>query len=649
MPSTHGSDRPSWGSRYGGALILIALFGLAALFISRIPGEPEYPRYLGAGDPTPRAGGTFEWTVGSAVRTLDPHIAYDTLSFQAVRLVYDGLLDYDYEGNLIPSLAAALPEPLDGGLSFRFTLRKGVRFHDGTELNAEVVSFSFHEMLSKSKGSPGYGFFKILKGAEAYHRGEAERIEGIVVEGTHLIRFDLEERDQTFLNAIALPFAYPVSPKNIERFRGDRAGLARSPVGTGPFIFEDWERGVKLSFKRNGDYFEPNRANPDSMVMWENVDGTTAARRFRNGDIDILAGAPKVHLLFFRESPAWRDLLILEPSVTLFGLAMNCEIPPLDNVHVRRAIAAAIDRQAISDFMLGLVKPTGQPIPPQLKGYDPELPTEQRFDPERAREELRLAGYPDGLSEPIEVWIGEGEGSRNLAQLWQSDLAEVGIPIRLKQVAFSAYLVETAKEKTVPMFVSGWMMDFPDPSNFLDVLFSSKSIHPVHSENRSFYRNAELDDLLDRARGEIDQELRTSLYGAANEIVARDAPWAFLYNSVDFVVVQPYVMNYRHHPVWANEYRGVWLDLPRRAASEADFPELVSARDRAHEAAAQAHAKTHSSDATHTEMHEEEAQNTASDSEKTYNADRGHTKIDEAERDGAEAGDSQLNDEGGSR
>lgn len=588
MPSMRDSERNSAmrkaasrvgeaRSRWGGALILVALFALGAFFISRIPAEPAFPRYVGAGDPTPRAGGTFEWTVGSAVRTLDPHIAYDTLSFQAVRLVFDGLLDYDDEGNLIPSLARELPEPLDDGRSFRFHLREDVYFHDGTHLDAEVVSFSFHEMLSRSKGSPGYGFFKVLKGAEAYHQGEAERVEGIVVEDRFTIRFDLEERNLTFLNAIALPFAYPVSPKNIERFRGDRAGLARNPVGTGPFVFDDWERGVKLTFKRNAHYFEKNRPNPDTMVMWENVDGTTAARRFRNGDIDILSGAPKVHLLFFQNSPAWKPYLFLEPSVTLFGLAMNCEIPPLDNVHVRRAIAAAIDRQAISDFMLGLVRPTGQPIPPQLKGYDPELPTAQRYDPERAREELRIAGYPNGLPEPIEVWIGEGEGSRNLAQLWQSDLAEVGIPIRLKQVAFSAYLVETAKEKTVPMFVSGWMMDFPDPSNFLDVLFSSKSIHPVHSENRSFYRNAELDDLLDRARGEIDPEKRASLYRAANEIVARDAPWAFLYNAVDFVVVQPYVKGYRHHPVWANEYRGVWLDLPRRAASEKDFD--VHSRD----------------------------------------------------------------------
>lgn len=112
MPSTQSSETSERRSRYSGALILIGLLALAALFIWRIPSEPEYPRYLGAGDPTPRSGGTFEWTVGSAVRTLDPHIAYDTLSFQAVRLVFDGLLDYDHEGNLIPSLARELSLPV---------------------------------------------------------------------------------------------------------------------------------------------------------------------------------------------------------------------------------------------------------------------------------------------------------------------------------------------------------------------------------------------------------------------------------------------------------------------------------------------------------------------------------------------------------
>jgi ABC-type transport system substrate-binding protein len=570
MSSTPASE-PRARRRFGAPLALVALLSICVVSATLLPSEPTHPRYVGAGSETPKDGGTFQWAASSNVRSLDPHIAYDSLSYQAIRLVYDGLLDYDREGNLIPSLAESLPEIFNDGKSFRFKIRPGIRFHDGLELTAEEVSWSLHHMLSKRVGSPGYTFFEALTGVRAYHEGEAERVEGIVVEDELTIRFDLDRADQTFLNALALTFAYPISRNNVERLGGDRTALAQHPVGVGPFVFESWERGVKLTFRRNDDYFAPY-ARPDTMVMWENVDPTTAARRFRNGDVDVLRGAPKVHLLFFLESEEWAPYYALEPAVSLYGIAMNCELPPLDDVHVRRAVAAAIDRRAITEFMLRLAEPAGQPLPPQLKGHDPGLEALQVYDPDLARRELSLAGYPQGLKEPIEVWIGEGEGSRNLAQLWQSDLEAVGIPIKLRQVAFAAYLAETGKEKSVQMFTSGWSMDFPDPSNFLDPLFHSRSIHPQHSENRSFYRNAELDRLLDEGRGETDPAKRAALYREANAIVARDAAWAFLYYPVDFEAWQPYVKGYRPHAVWS-DYRSVWLDLPRRPASAEDFAE----------------------------------------------------------------------------
>lgn len=568
MSSTHASDRTR---KLAGPLVVLALLALGGFFVANLPKGPDHPRFVGAGHPEPVNGGTFQWTVGSNVRTLDPHIAYDSVSYQAIRLVFDGLLDYDPDGNLIAVLAESLPEISADGKIFRFRLKDGIRFHDGLELTAEEVSWSLHRMLSKRTGSPGYAFFSALRGVADYHEGKAERIEGIVVEDRLTIRFELTHSDQTFLNAMATTFSYPISRAHFERLGGDRTKIAQHPVGAGPFAFEGWERGVKLSFTRFEDYHAPY-ARPDTMVMWENVDATTAARRFRNGDIDVLAGAPKVHLLFFLESEAWKPYFTLEPNVAVFGLAMNCEMPPLDDVHVRRAIAAAIDRKTITDYMLGLAVPAGQPLPPQLKGHDAELETLQTYDPERAKEELALAGYPNGLPKPIEVWIGEGEGPRNIAQLWQSDLEAVGIPVRLRQVAWATYLAETGKEKSVQMFSSGWSMDFPDPSNFLDPLFHSRSIHPQHSENRSFYRNPELDRLLDEGRAEVDPEKRAALYHEANAIVARDAPWAFLFYPVDFDAWQPYVKNFRPHAVWS-DYRSVWLDLPRRPATPEDFEE----------------------------------------------------------------------------
>ncbi len=566
-PSTRRSE-PRAGARrrapIGAVVALLLTGGVVAYAWTHPLRAPEGPRYRGDGNPTPRSGGTFVFSATGNVRTLDPHIAYDELSYTAIRLLFDGLLDYDHDGNFIPSIARELPEVSPDGKVFTFRLREGVRFHNGRELTADDVSWSLHAMMSEATSSPGFNFFRTLVGAEEYHAGRAERVEGIRVVDRYTIAFTLKEPDRTFLNAIAMPFAYPVPRENYDRWAPEGPGaVGLHPVGTGPFRFVEWERGVRLEFERNRDYFRRDEPHPDRMIYLENLSEDVPVAQFRNGDLDIVTALPAIHYLFFRNSPAWRPFLDEKPGATIGGLALNCEMEPFDDVHVRRAVAFAIDREAMKRNAQGRLLPAGQPLPPPSPGFDPDLPTQQTYDPARARDELRLAGHPNGLSEPVTVWIMDTAGALKNAQLWQQDLAEVGIPIVLRQVSFATYLQETAKPNTVQAFTSAWHMDFPDPSNVLDVLFSSASIRDANSENRSFYRNAELDGLLNRARSEIDPDVRLDLYRRANAIVARDAPWAFLYNTLEMEVWQPYVKGYRPHPIWANDYRQVWLDLPR--------------------------------------------------------------------------------------
>ena len=185
---------------------------------------------------------------------------------------------------------------------------------------------------------------------------------------------------------------------------------------------------------------------------------------------------------------------------------------------------------------------------------------------------MRLAGFPDGLPEPVTLWV-RGDSEAKISQFFQQDLKQIGIELEFKLVSFATYLKETGRPRVVQAAFTGWHQDFPDPSNFMDILFHSRSIHPENSENRSFFRNAELDDVLDRARSEVDRDKRLALYARANAILAREAPWTFLYYPVDMHVWQPYVRNMRPHPVWANEYRDVWLDLPRRRVSQAEYEE----------------------------------------------------------------------------
>ncbi len=545
----------------GAAVALLLLAGGCLLAALLWPPAPDRPRYEGAGAQAPRRGGTFVFYHSTGVRSLDPQVAYDELSFMAIRLLFDGLLDYDEQGDISPSLARRMPEVSEDGRTFTFQLREGVRFHNGRELTAEDVAWTMHRLLDPDTGSPGASFYLAIEGAEAFRKGARDQVSGIQVVDRYTIRFRLTEPDQTFLNLMAMPFTYPVPKEHVER-AGSKVQV--QPVGTGPFVLEDWERGVKLLFRRFDGYWQPGRPYADRMIYYENTKPHVAAMRFRNGDIDALHGFTPAEYLFFKHADAWAPYREEQPKITIVGIAMNCEMPPFDDVHFRRAIAFAIDRQSWSRARQGRLLPAGQVVPPQLKGHDPELPHRQYFDLDRARAELREAGYPDGYPEELVVMMGEGDASRFYGEMLQSDLAKIGIRLRIRQVSFPVYLEQTGKRRTVPMFSSGWNLDFPDASNFLDPLFHSRSIHDEHSENRSFYSNPELDRLLDEARAERDRRKRVAMYRRANDIVARDAPWAFTYYPLQLEVWQPYVRGYRPHPIWDKEYRNVWLDLPRR-------------------------------------------------------------------------------------
>ena len=536
------------------------------LLVLGCPSEPMGPRMYGAGDDTPRSGGTFVFHHESGVDTMDPHLAFNELSTIALRLLYDGLLDYDAEGELVPSLAVSMPTISEGGTRFRFRLRRGVQFHplpgapEGRELTAHDVVYSLHRMMSQELGSPGFPFFKALRGADEYHQGNAESVEGIVLVDRYTIDFRLTEPDQTFLNAMAMTFAYPIARESVGRW-GTEVG--RHPAGVGPMIFDGWERGVQIEFRRHPHYWKQD-AHPDRMVYVETLMRGTAVMRFRNGDLDAIHRQSTQDYLFFKRAEAWQPYMNEHPSGSTWGIIMNTGLAPFDNVHVRRAVAYGVDSESWARARSGRISATGQLVPPNIWGYAENLESEHHLDRERARAELREAGYPNGLPEPIQLAVGEGDVSRIYGELFQSDMAEIGITVELRPLSFPTLIAESSKPRTMQTMLWGWSLDFPDAASFFDPNFHTAAIHPEHSQNRAFYSNPEFDALLDSARAETDREQRRSLYRQAADTLNRDAPWAFVFNPTVLEVWQPYVRGYRPHPVWSEDYRQVWLDLPKQ-------------------------------------------------------------------------------------
>lgn len=547
----------------------IEVLAALALLLVGCPEEPQGPRYRGAGG-EPQTGGTFVFHHESNLDSLDPHLGYNELATMASRLIYDGLLDYDHDAELVPSLAEAMPTISDGGRRFRFRLRQGVRFHpmpgypQGRELTTADVRYSLMRLMSPGIASPGFPFFRTIEGADAYHAGERDDVPGIRVIDRYTIEFQLIEPDQTFLNAMAMTFSYPLPHEAVEHF-GDEFG--RNPVGTGPNVFVRWERGVQVEFRRFAGYWNAG-PSPSRLIFLENLQRGVAAMRFRNGDLDAIHRQNTQDFLFFRQADAWHPTTEEFPLPSTWGIIMNTEIAPFDDVHVRRAVAYGIDREAWVRARSSRINAAGQLVPPNVWGYAEDLENEHHMDLARAREELALAGYPDGLPEEIELLTGDGDVSRIYGELFQSDMARIGIRVRLKQLAFATFLQQSGTRRMVQAHLSGWNMDFPDAASFFDPLFHSRAIADESSQNRAFYSNPELDALLDRARAETDRAARLQMYREAATILNDDAPWAFVFNPMLMEVWQPYVKGYRPHPVWSEDYRQVWLDLPRQRITD---------------------------------------------------------------------------------
>lgn len=570
-------DALAWGS--------VALFVVGvALFVALMPEAPTHPAFVGAGHDAPQRGGTLVVHHEDDMRSLDPAIAYDEISAMGVRLVFETLLEYGYDLEFVPRLARAMPEVSEDGHTYTFHLRDGVRFHPSPYLApdrtlvAEDVRYTIERVLDPETGSPGAPFFEDLVGSQDFAEGRAPHVRGIEVVDPLTIRFRLERGDQTFLNALALGFAAPVPREVIEALGAE---FARHPIGTGAFRFESWEQALRASFVRHDGFFLEGQPYLDRIVIELDLSRGPAFLRFQAGELDHVHRYTPADNVFIHRAAAWDPYRSDSANLDLWGVAMNCEIPPFDEVHVRRAVAFALDGPGWRRARGNRLQLVGQPLPANMPGYVPGLEGEHHHDLERALEEMRLAGHPveqrgsrwvaRGLETPIEVWVGSGETGQAYGELIQHDLGRIGLDIRIRQVAFPVYLAETARRHTVALFLSGWSADYPDPSNFLDTLFHSRGIRESGSQNRAFYRNPELDALLDRARVEPNRERRMAMYAEASRILVEDAPWAFMFSNTVTDTWQPYVRGYRVHPVYRPFYRDVWLDQPRRPARASDF------------------------------------------------------------------------------
>ncbi len=483
-----------------------------------------------------KQGGSMIVTYKDDVSTLDPAIGYDWQNWSMIKSLFDGLMDYEPGTTNLRKEIAEDYTISDDGKTFTFKLRKGVKFHNGRELNADDVKYSIERVVNPKTQSPGAGFFGSIVGFEDASAGKAEALSGITVVDPYTIKFELSRPDATFLHVLALNFAHIVPKEEVEKYGAD---FGKHPVGSGAFKMTEWTLGQRIVFERFKDYYNPSLPKLDQITFEVGQEPVVALLRLQNGEVDIPGdGIPPAKFIEVTKDPKFKELIIQGGQLHTGYVTMNVKIKPFDDVKVRQAVNMAINKDRIVRIINGRAVPANQPLPPSMPGYAKDYKG-YPYDPEKAKALLAEAGVADGFE--TELFVANTDPQPRIAQAIQQDLAAIGIKSSIKSLAQANVIAAGGEPDGAPMVWSGgmgWIADFPDPSNFYGpILGCSGAVQG--GWNWSWYCNAELDKKAQEADAIVDparKEEREAMWRDIYLKIMDDAPWAPIFNEERFSV-----------------------------------------------------------------------------------------------------------------
>jgi peptide/nickel transport system substrate-binding protein len=474
-------------------------------------------------------------------QTLDPAVNYDFSGGFFLRNSYEGLVKAEgsKEAKLVPALAESWEISPDG-LNYTFKLRQGVKFHDGTPLNAEAVKYSFDRLLAMGMGAVG-NFTSI------------DKVE-VVDDAT--VKFILKDPFPSFLLALSSMWGpLIVSPTAVKANEKDgdwgQAWLAENEAGTGPYKVEKWERNQQLTLVRNPDYWGGwgdkyvekvvVRFVPESTtmrLMIEKGDADIAVGMTSNEDLDALAQTPGVVVEEFS-------------AMSIREVRINTTKPPLDDVKVRQALAYSFDYDQAANGILGGHAVRLDSITAKgVQGYyKPSFMYVK--DLEKAKQLLADAGHPDGGFSLDYIWLSGYDIDRQIGEMWQADLKTLGIDLKIQEMPLNTWWEAQGNPETAPQMMMGqWGLDYADATSQIWLMYYSGNFPPKGS-NYFYYKNEEVDKLLEQARVEPDAAKRDQLYQPAVEMIYTDSPevWAMQTNEriVHLAQIMGYVYNLSYY------------------------------------------------------------------------------------------------------
>lgn len=497
----------------------------------------------------------FRVSIGGEPPTLDPSLASWDASYSVIELVFEGLLKFDKELKLQPAIAKEVPSLENGGISadgksYTFRLRTDAKFSDGKAVTAKDFEFSIKRLLDPSLAAAYASFYYSIVGAEEYNKSKEKDPStlkslrdavGVKAKDDYTLEIQLKEPRASFLQLAALWPMVPLREDILEaNSTSDKADKwtedPKTYVGTGPFKMAEWVHQDHITLVPNEHYYGP-KPKLKKIVLSMVADAQAEYAAFLNGEREI-GKIPTAMFEQIKTDPNLSKQLVRIPRLSTVALMFNHRQKPLDNVKVRQALSAAIDREALIDkVQQGVNQPAYSWIPPGMPGHQPDLGKQYKLDPARAKELLAEAGYPDGQGLPeITLQFPNLRNNPIMAQFLQEQWkVHLGINVTLEPMESKTFSEAVGKGQYTMGFI-GWNGDYPDPDNWLPELFGSGA-----GNNLTYYSNPKFDDLARKAIGEIDEKKRMEMWAEAQQIVVDDAAMAFLMYQEYFILVPPHV------------------------------------------------------------------------------------------------------------
>ena len=494
-------------------------------------------------------------------QTLDPHIHTGVPENHISMALFEGLVSaHPKTLQPIPGMAERW-EVSEDGKTYRFYIRKNAKWSDGVSITAEDYRWSWERASSPMMGNQYAYMLYIIKNVEAWGNGTLKDFDqvGVRVIDEHTLEVELENPAPYFLNLLNHHSFYAV-PRHVVLAHGkmtDQYTQWVRPgniVSNGPFMLKDWKIYHQLTVEKNPNYWDADTVKLNEITFYPVENYSTEERMFRAGQIHKTEDIPLDKIPYYRanEPEKFRN----NPYLGTYYYQFNVTRPPFNDVRVRRAFALAIDRKTIAkDIMYGVVDPSYSITPPGLSGYNP--PKLVSFDPKEAKRLLAEAGYPEGKGFPeVDLLYNTNESHRKIAvavqQMWKNIL---NVSVGLTNQEWKVY-IDSRNRLDYDIARAGWIGDYVDPMNFLDLGLSS------NGNNRSGYNVPEYDQMILKTIPEASSpEQRLEEFYKAETRFMTDLPFVPIYNYKTKYLVHPSVKGL--HPNYLDYYYFKYVSLEK--------------------------------------------------------------------------------------